>query len=1336
MRNLLSTYKNLILERQGTQPGPYRNPGEEKASPERRGEFDHHNELKKKKRHGEFHQLRHGIVYRVALPNGREGGWVGRRKDGQKNYFGSGPDQFIHAKKWVDKDTELISRKHNITKGYDSTQYKPKKGLHWDDDGQHHDIPHYKHKETDKVDDNRPALTSSEKIKKVKDGEQKKYTTKKSVDKKEQSSHQNAAAAALDSIEKKEKQETHHINHETGEKTSVSDPNETYVKDTTLATKLSNEKLLNNSQNLYPNSQNPKEFHENYFNPKKSSVKQFLSDGVKDNNPEEIFRWDSDLRKTLENSPFPEHYVDVLERMMNTHINSDATQPPITSILPEGVRGGAGKIPAQAGEIMTMVACSMDDNNFKMFKDAMNDHIEKLGDQWGNRCIDQSWIHAMQENRIAIHTYLESKGHKIPPEQCCWDTPQEAHALGLQDYAKNKGFSTDFFMALHATKELRELSQESLKKNSVVNFLNSGTGQFDIMKLSQDEKQTLANLSGKQSNLWTKHGFKESVNINKIKEHSENPKNKHYEKAKAFMEEYNEHESQKPSSLSKKVTVGPNGEQVDFSEIHAGTFSDRLRKLHIDFMGKGDNLNKAKNFWKKSIEKHTNEFETLSAKDAKNMMKAGSPWSQEKKDIYSMWSFYKGDINSLHNDLEKGSSDKGNRRPTNKIMYTSSKYLSGFDEHLKSLEELNNNYTKNAHNAIAHDKELQQGMLREIKDNFPIQAVMEGEENMAIGHVHFNQDTARKLFGVDSWNDVKENLTVKVDSSGSPYLAHVAEITGKITPLSTIVIRPDGIHYGGQMKFEQKLHPELAKGMDNVMAESYGVTDLNTARKLLETEDDAGMKKILKSKKFSHYSDEAIDKIMSTIRNKSSLYEQQFATLDSTVLSLLESNEKEKRRIAWEGGTVDRVFPDFDNPEEFQDILQIPLSPSMLKRVFPTRRDKVFHVVDPHHVKDLIDLQGTKKSISTFYNMDSHPMQQGINTRGGIVAELEANILMANSEDVMSRPDKSGRRYVAMSYFENNPFWQEHIKEFKTDMLWKCKDILKKQISVSPKLRGTKESDIDDMKYNKFWFLWSDVGRNSDGKTKNKMIKDYFDSIESVMNKHSKKLESRLFDYSDDKKTTGSWDEIIANEIKIDKMHITKETLDAIDSYEPGLSKEILNALKQNGIDHEMHDNSTHLSLWATEKSKATRPKIVKHDIDIKEKDPETSNAYVGSTYHDKPISDNPNHRMQHDILQIHQDEGAIRGFIQLRRGFVWETRSGTWGGIRRHDDHGHRSSDPKKHRKHGGSYFKDKAHAIEYVNGSNHDKLKLSPHPKDHNDMDTRPWSSSSQKMTQDSEF
>ena len=151
------------------------------------------------------------------------------------------------------------------------------------------------------------------------------------------------------------------------------------------------------------------------------------------------------------------------------------------------------------------------------------------------------------------------------------------------------------------------------------------------------------------------------------------------------------------------------------------------------------------------------------------------------------------------------------------------------------------------------------------------------------------------------------------------------------------------------------------------------------------------------------------------------------------------------------------------------------------------------------------------------------------------------------------------------------------------------------------------------------------------------------------------------------------------------------------------------------------------------EKSRGTKPKTVRQVIKPNEKEPEPSNSYVGATYHDKPISDHPDHSTQHNILQIHQDEERIRGFVQLKRGFVWETRKGTWGAIRKHDDHGHYSDDSNKYRKHGGSYFKDKAHAIEYVNGGDHDKLKLSSHPKDHNDLDTRPWSTSSQKMTED---
>ena len=57
--------------------------------------------------------------------------------------------------------------------------------------------------------------------------------------------------------------------------------------------------------------------------------------------------------------------------------------------------------------------------------------------------------------------------------------------------------------------------------------------------------------------------------------------------------------------------------------------------------------------------------------------------------------------------------------------------------------------------------------------------------------------------------------------------------------------------------------------------------------------------------------------------------------------------------------------------------------------------------------------------------------------------------------------------------------------------------------------------------------VWSDTGRESDGKTKNKLIKGYFDGVEKVFGNHVDKVQERMHGYMDDKTTTGSWDEMI-----------------------------------------------------------------------------------------------------------------------------------------------------------------------------------------------------------------
>ena len=64
-------------------------------------------------------------------------------------------------------------------------------------------------------------------------------------------------------------------------------------------------------------------------------------------------------------------------------------------------------------------------------------------------------------------------------------------------------------------------------------------------------------------------------------------------------------------------------------------------------------------------------------------------------------------------------------------------------------------------------------------------------------------------------------------------------------------------------------------------------------------------------------------------------------------------------------------------------------------------------------------MQGGKKSISAFYNMEDHMIQSGIKTDGGYVVELEGDVLAAAPDDISSQPDKTGRRWITFSSLMN-----------------------------------------------------------------------------------------------------------------------------------------------------------------------------------------------------------------------------------------------------------------------------------------------------------------------------
>ena len=249
--------------------------------------------------------------------------------------------------------------------------------------------------------------------------------------------------------------------------------------------------------------------------------------------------------------------------------------------------------------------------------------------------------------------------------------------------------------------------------------------------------------------------------------------------------------------------------------------------------------------------------------------------------------------------------------------------------------------------------------------------------------------------------------------------------------------------------------------------------------------------------------------------------------------------------------TSDYVFDTMSN--SISDI-KIPISGPMFKRIWPdTIRATVFHSTDAEHLAGLKKLEGKKKSISAFFSMMANQMEGGIATDGGIVVEMEADVLISAKDDIMSAVDKAGRRWVEMSWFENaqgrgNPTGFDKVEK---DLNTLIKDLVKKYV---PKEQGQPLEIWSDMKSH------LKAGREGGGKRLSLAIKDYFDGVEKVIKKNKKVFETIFYGYVKSKRQTdNAWDEQIVNNIKIKKVHILSDEVDLDglhDMYPKGLVHE------------------------------------------------------------------------------------------------------------------------------------------------------------------------------------
>jgi hypothetical protein len=213
--------------------------------------------------------------------------------------------------------------------------------------------------------------------------------------------------------------------------------------------------------------------------------------------------------------------------------------------------------------------------------------------------------------------------------------------------------------------------------------------------------------------------------------------------------------------------------------------------------------------------------------------------------------------------------------------------------------------------------------------------------------------------------------------------------------------------------------------------------------------------------------------------------------------------------------------------------LKIPISGPMFKRIWPdTIRARVFHVLDAEDIYDLKKLEGKKKSISAFFSMMAKQMESGIAGGGGVVAELEADVLVSARDDIMSQVDKAGRRWVEMSWFENAAGRGDGagFQAVERELNVLIRDLVLKHLEpiLGDKARTEQE-----------FYLWADMKRHlKDSKKLNLVIKDYFDGVEKIIKKNKEVMGSIFYSYAKSKRQTeNSWDEQIVNNIKIKKLH-------------------------------------------------------------------------------------------------------------------------------------------------------------------------------------------------------
>lgn len=512
--------------------------------------------------------------------------------------------------------------------------------------------------------------------------------------------------------------------------------------------------------------------------------------------PESIQVFDDETRQILRDNGVSDHHVELLERAANTKLKGDI--PPFTELT--GGAAGAGKPPAQAGELVAGVLMTIRDPDDRI-KVALllNQMVENTESQVGTAILDRSWIEAALNQSEAFNSIMNAEYGEgnWEVDGFAWDTPQDIAGIGLE--AKNKGFSTDIALRVNVVGQAQaKVARISLKKDGKIFLLNGSTSdvvRFAVQALDTAEREEYNNLDSLLSQAVSKSSTAEDRTAAEeqlqalFKISSKEKAKKMARERIAQLEE--DALNKLPTDVREKIEL-------------VRTFSDRQYASGVNLVqqlsGKDGNMRAAAQ--KMAAQKTPKQWDedevktAVAAHKALSSLPTGATEDEMKRALETAGVVYRPQDRFLK-VVVLASELESNRDST---------FKPNLDAHYKLAVEAGNA----AVDAAVSNADMLNGLMYKLQETFPIRVIASGEESMCLGGVAVSRKTLTAMFGTDNLDDIRNGLTVITDKdTGQRLLIFRAEANGIQIPIALVGARQKGSGYQGTIGLEFKATVEF-----------------------------------------------------------------------------------------------------------------------------------------------------------------------------------------------------------------------------------------------------------------------------------------------------------------------------------------------------------------------------------------------------------------------------------------------------------------------------------------------------------------------------------------------